>query len=106
MLVGVPKETFPGETRVALVPAGVAQLKKAKLEVIVEKDAGAAAGFLDLAYETAGASIAATRSEVHAAADVILQVRALGANPDGWQADMKLARSGQAIIAVMDALAV
>jgi H+-translocating NAD(P) transhydrogenase subunit alpha len=47
MKVGIPKETWPGETRVAVVPAAVAGLVKAGLEVAVEQDAGTAAGFPD-----------------------------------------------------------
>ncbi len=104
MLVGVPRESFPGERRVALAPMTLAHLKKAKLEVMIESGAGASAGFLDAAYADHGASIAASRREVFSAADVILQVRALGANPEGWQADLELMRSGQALIAVMDPL--
>ena len=57
MRVGVPKETWPGETRVALIPAGVTQLKKAGLDVVVERDAGAAAAFPDTAYVQAGAQV-------------------------------------------------
>ena len=55
MRVGVPKETWPGETRVALIPAGVTQLKKAGLDVVVEQRRGTAAGFPDAAYVQAGA---------------------------------------------------
>jgi NAD(P) transhydrogenase subunit alpha len=82
----------------------LAHLKKAKLEVMIESGAGASAGFLDAAYADHGASIAASRREVFSAADVILQVRALGANPEGWQADLELMRPGQVLIAVMDPL--
>ncbi len=106
MLVGVPRESFPGERRVALAPMTLAHLKKAKLEVMIESGAGASAGFLDAAYTDHGASIAASRREVFSTADVILQVRALGANPEGWQADIELLRPEQAFIAVMDPLSV
>ena len=58
MRVGVPQETWPGETRVALIPAGVTQLKKTGVDVVIERDAGTAAGFLDAAYVQAGAEIA------------------------------------------------
>ncbi len=105
MLIGVPKETFPGECRVALVPTTVIQLKKAKLEVVIEAGAGVAAGFPDPAYANAGAAILDTRSAVFVEADTILQVRALGANPTGWQADLALMHPGQTLIATMDALA-
>ena len=105
MLVGVPRESLPGERRVALAPMTLAHLKKAKLEVMIESGAGASAGFQDSSYADYGASIAASRQEVFSAADVILQVRALGANPPGWQADLELLRPEQALIAMMDPLA-
>ena len=54
MKVAVLKETFPGERRVALVPAAIASLMKSGLEVVVEAGAGAAAGFPDDAYRAAG----------------------------------------------------
>ena len=57
MRIGVPKEIVPGERRVALVPDGVARLVKAGLEVVVERDAGAEAGFPDEQYATAGATV-------------------------------------------------
>src|SRR3989304_4759100 len=68
MIVGVPKETFPGERRVALVPAVVPTLAKAKWEVLVESGAGAAAFYPDAAYVEKGARIAASRAEVFASA--------------------------------------
>ena len=50
MRVGIPKETWPGETRVAVIPAGAAALKKTGVDVAVEAGAGTAAGFPDEAY--------------------------------------------------------
>ncbi len=80
MIVAVAKETFPGERRVALVPAVVASLTKAGLEVLIESGAGQAAGFSDAQYAEKGAKIAGSRAEAFAA-DCLLQVRSLGANP-------------------------
>src|SRR5215471_17211287 len=76
MKTGVPRESFPGETRVALTPAAVTSLKKGGLDVLVERDAGTAAGFTDAAYEQAGASIV-SRADLFAGADILLQVRAI-----------------------------
>ena len=59
MIIAVAKETFPGERRVALVPASVAALKKLRCDVQVEAGAGAAAGFPDDEYRAAGAEIVA-----------------------------------------------
>ena len=75
MRVGVPKETAPRETRVALIPAGAATLKKAGVEVAVEAGAGQAAGFTDAAYQEQGASIV-SRDEVFKTADILVTVRA------------------------------
>jgi NAD(P) transhydrogenase subunit alpha len=74
MRVGVLREAWPGEARVALIPAAIAALKKSGLEVVVERDAGARAGFATPAYAQAGAAIA-SRDEVFATADILLQVR-------------------------------
>jgi len=104
MLIGVPGETYPDERRVALVPTTVSQLKKAKLDVVVESGAGVAAGFPDSAYIAAGATIASSRQEIFKDAGIILQVRALGANPDHWQDDIVLSTPGQIHIATMDPL--
>jgi H+-translocating NAD(P) transhydrogenase subunit alpha len=103
VLVGVLKETFPGERRVALVPTALAALKKAGLEIVVEAGAGTEAGFLDGAYREAGATVSAARDEVFAA-DVIVQVRGLGANPEGFHADLARMRPDQVLIATTDAL--
>jgi proton-translocating NAD(P)+ transhydrogenase subunit alpha len=72
MIVGVPKEIAPGERRVALVPDLVAKLIQAKLEVVVETDAGCAAGFLNAAYQEKGARV---EPDALANADVILKVQ-------------------------------
>ena len=96
MKVGVAKETWPGETRVALIPASVAALKKAGLDVLIERGAGAAAGFIDAAYEQAGATVA-SRADVFSQSDILLQVRAI-------PADLEALRPGQAVIGFADPL--
>lgn len=104
MVVGIPAETFPGERRVAAVPAVLPALVKAGLDVVVEPGAGAAAGFPDAGYADKGAALAADRAQVFAAADVVLQVRALGANPDAGRADLALMRAGQVVIGLSEPL--
>jgi NAD(P) transhydrogenase subunit alpha len=103
MRIGVPRETFPGERRVALVPAHVPQIVKTSAEVIVEAGAGAEAGFLDHDYEDKGARVAASRSDV-LAADLILQVRGPGANPTGSAAEIGTFRSGQVLVGMNEPL--
>ncbi len=104
MIVAVPKETFPGERRVALIPAALAVLQKAGLEIVVESGAGSAAGFPDKQYVEKGAKIVALRKELFAAADVVLQVRTLGANPEAGRADLDLLRPGLVLIGHCDPL--
>jgi len=102
MKVAVVKETFPGERRVALVPSAVPALTKAGLAVVVEADAGRAAGFSDDAYRAAGATIV-SRDEAFAA-DCILAVRAGGAAGAGWPADRDRLRRGAIVIGMCDPL--
>jgi len=104
MRVGVVRETFPGERRVALVPGVLASLKKAGLEVLIESQAGAAAGFTDAEYQEKGATVVADRAEVLRQADVLLQVRTLGANPEAGPSDLEHLRSGQTLIGLADPL--
>ncbi len=103
LAVGVPRETFPGEARVALVPAVLAPLARAGIDVVVEFGAGAAAGFTDRSYADHGARLG-TRDEVFAA-DVVAQVRACGANPDAGRDDLDRMFPDQVVIGIADPLA-
>jgi NAD(P) transhydrogenase subunit alpha len=98
MIVGVPKESFPGERRVALVPAVIPSLLKAGFEVVVESGAGAGAGYPDAEYAGKGAKILPERAEVFKAADVVLQVLCHGSNDVTGKADLPLLRAGQLLI--------
>jgi NAD(P) transhydrogenase subunit alpha len=104
MIVGVLIETFPGERRVATIPATVPALTKAGLEVLIEPGAGVSAGFLDAAYADKGARVAGDRAQVFADADVILQVRTLGANLVAGRSDLNLFKSGQTVIGFSEPL--
>ena len=95
--LGTPRETFPQERRVALIPRQCEVLKKAGLEVIIEQSAGVAAGFPDEMYVARGARIG-SREDVFREADVIAQVRCLGANPEIGRSDIPLMRPGQTLI--------
>ncbi|MGO9086728.1 MAG: Re/Si-specific NAD(P)(+) transhydrogenase subunit alpha [Candidatus Sulfotelmatobacter sp.] len=98
MIVGVPKESYPGEQRVALVPAAVPNLTKAGLEVVIEAGAGEQAGYPDAAYVDKGAKVLPDRAAVFGTADVILQVLCYGSNDITGKADLPLMRRGQALI--------
>lgn len=104
MIVGIVKESYPGERRVALVPASVATLIKFDCQVVVEPGAGAEAGFTNAAYADAGARLAANRAEVFAAANAVLQVRTLGANLEAGITDLELIHSGHVLIGFADPL--
>jgi len=95
--LGTPRETFPQERRVAVIPRQCEVLKKAGLEVIIEQSAGVAAGFPDEMYVARGARIG-SREDVFREADVIAQVRCLGANPEIGRSDIPLMHPGQTLI--------
>ena len=98
MIVGVPRESFPGERRVALVPAVIPNLTKAGLQVVVEAGAGFAAGYPDADYAAKGAKIVASRAEVFGAADIVVQVLCYGSNDKTGKEDVPLYRRGQVLI--------
>ncbi len=104
MIVGIPSETFPGERRVATIPAVVPALTAAGLEVLVEAGAGESAGFQDADYANKGARLATDRQQVFTEAETILQVRTLGANPTAGRSDLGRLRSGQTIIGFSEPL--
>jgi len=103
IVVGVPKETFPGERRVALIADIVPSMVKSGAEVLVESGAGVAAGITDESYTRKGAKIA-TRDEIFAKSEVVFQVRTFGANPAAGRADLGAMRPGQIVIGMTDSL--
>jgi len=104
MIVGVPKETYPGEKRVSLIPAIIPALVKAGMEVVIESGAGSEAGYPDDAYTEKGGKIARSRGEVFETAQIITHVRLLGANPEEGQRDLPLYKTGQLVIGMAEAL--
>jgi H+-translocating NAD(P) transhydrogenase subunit alpha len=94
----VPKETYPGERRVALTPAVLPALAKAGLEVVIESGAGSAAGYPDSYYSDKGAKVVPSRADVFSAADIIVQVLGYGANDLTGKADVPLIRKRQTLI--------
>jgi H+-translocating NAD(P) transhydrogenase subunit alpha len=98
MIVGVPRESYPGERRVALAPAVLANLAKAGIQVTIEVGAGAAAGYPDAEYSEKGAKVVGTRAEVFAAAEIVVQVLCHGSNDRTGKADLPLLRRGQILV--------
>ncbi|PWU08245.1 MAG: NAD(P)(+) transhydrogenase (Re/Si-specific) subunit alpha, partial [Terriglobia bacterium] len=98
IVAGVVTESAPGERRVAVVPSALTVLNKTGAQVLMETGAGLASGFPDSEYSDKGVKIAVSRADVFAQADVILQVRSLGANPETGSSDLSLMRPGQVVI--------
>ena len=98
MIVGVPRETAPGERRVALIPETAEKLAKSGVGVMVERGAGDRAFYADDAYTRAGATIAADAREVYAKSDLILHVRRPAADV------MEMLRDGVVIVAPLQPL--
>ena len=74
MKIGIPKETAPGERRVALIPETVKKLAAKKIETVVEAGAGAASSFSDEEYTAAGATIASSFEDLAAKSDAIIKI--------------------------------
>lgn len=83
MKIGVPSEVMAGETRTALIPPLAEQLVDRGHEVTVTAGGGTAAGWSDDRYREAGCTVLEHRNDVFARCEIILQVRGLGASPDG-----------------------
>ena len=106
MIVGVPKESFPGERRVALVPSVIPTLAKAGLEVVVEAGAGTGACYPDADYVAKGAKIIPDRAEVFRISDVIAQVLGIGSNDQTGEADLPLLHRDQIVVGFLRPLGV
>src|SRR5207248_10241849 len=95
--------TYPRERRVRLVPTSEPALVKAGMEVLVQTEAGVAAGFADQQYVEKGAKVVSSREEA-LAAEIVVQVRALGANLKAGREDLSRLRPGQVILGLSDPL--
>lgn len=98
MIIGIPKESFPGERRVGTVPSIVPQLKKAGFEIVIEAGAGISAGYLDKDYVDKGATVLGSREEIFKTADIIVQVLCYGSNDKTGKEDVALYREGQFLV--------
>src|SRR5580658_7593867 len=98
MIIGIPRETYPGERRVALVPGVIPSLLKAGFEVVVEAGAGTEAAFPDADFSARGAKILPERADVFRTADIILQVLCHGSNDASGKDDLPLLRADQFLV--------
>jgi NAD(P) transhydrogenase len=96
LIVGAPRETYPNERRVSLTPQNVALLKKKGFgSVLVERDAGAAAQFLDNDYVKAGATLV-SKEELYSRTDIMLKVR-----PPSQDEEVKNLKEGSTVISFL-----
>jgi NAD(P) transhydrogenase subunit alpha len=98
VIIGIAKEMYPGERRVALVPAVLPTLTKAGFEIHVQSGAGFSTGYADSLYTEKGAKIVADRASVFAVADIVAQVLCYGANDINGKEDVPLYRKGQILV--------
>jgi NAD(P) transhydrogenase subunit alpha len=103
MIIGIPRETPPGEQRVAMVPAVLPLLAKLGATVIVEAGAGARAGYPDDDFRAKGAELV-DRATVFARADIVVQLHGYGTNRDSNRPDLGALRPGQTLIGFHEAL--
>ena len=103
-VVGILKESYPGERRVAIVPASVPNLVKAGCKVVVEAGAGLEAGYPDNQYSEKGAEITPKRADVFNAANVLVQVLCYGANDKTGRADLEMLKPEQVMFGFLRAL--
>jgi NAD(P) transhydrogenase subunit alpha len=98
LIIGVPKEIYPGERRVALVPAVLPTLTKAGFEVHIQAGAGIEAGYPDSVYNDKGAKIVADRAGLFSSADIVVQVLCYGSNDKTGEQDLALFRRNQILV--------
>ena len=98
MIIGVPKESYPGDRRVAIVPAVLPTLIKAGFEIHIETGAGNGAGYPDSLYIDKGAKIVADRAAVFGGADIVVQVLCYGSNDKTGKQDVPLYRRDQILV--------
>jgi NAD(P) transhydrogenase subunit alpha len=95
VIVGAPKEIFPGENRVAMTPESATHLQKLGHSCVIESGAGVAARFSDADYEAAGVKIVKTAAALWKEADIVAKVRP----PE--DTEVKRARKGQTVISFL-----
>jgi H+-translocating NAD(P) transhydrogenase subunit alpha len=98
VIIGVAKEIYPGERRVALTPAVIPMLEKAGLQIAVEAGAGQSAGYPDAQYQEKGAKVVAERAALFSQSDILVQVLCHGANDKNGASDLELLRKGQVLV--------
>lgn len=104
MVIAVPKEIFPGENRVSIVPDIASKLIKKGFSINVEKDAGYKAGFTNEQYEQAGAKIIGNVEDLYSSADIVLKVQRPVEHPELNKHELDLMKEGTLLITFMYSL--
>ncbi len=104
MIIGVIRETFPGEKRVALTPASISVLRKAGFEIFIETNAGDAAGFPDNLYQEKGATIVKEHDMIFSACSIILHVHPFVSYPNTVESDLLLFHQDHILLSLLDPL--
>jgi H+-translocating NAD(P) transhydrogenase subunit alpha len=99
--VGIPKEIYPGECRVAATPETAKVLQKYGFEVLVESGAGASANFCDEAYQQADCQIVPDAASLWETADIVLKVRAPQDHPQLGKSETELLKEGGTLISFL-----
>jgi NAD(P) transhydrogenase subunit alpha len=97
MLIGVPKEIYPGENRVAIIPSGIDALLSAGFQVVIEEGAGIKSHYGDDVYRNMGASIAPSAQSLYDQADIVLKVR------QPLDEEVSLLKENSTLICLLDA---
>jgi NAD(P) transhydrogenase subunit alpha len=105
VIIGITRELVAGENRVSLCPDNVQSLVEKGLELLIEQNAGAQAGFSDDDYISVGAKVVSDRDELFTKSDVILQVQSFGSNTENADDDLKRLKAKQLVIGMMEPLA-
>ncbi len=104
MVIGVPKEIYPGENRVAMVPDIAGKLIKKGFEVLIQSDAGLNAGFTNQEYEKAGVKVLSDLQELYSKSDIILKVQRPIEHPQYGKNELELMKLGSLLITFMYSL--
>ncbi|MGB9663912.1 MAG: Re/Si-specific NAD(P)(+) transhydrogenase subunit alpha [Ignavibacteria bacterium] len=104
MIIGIPKEIFPGENRVAMVPDVAGKLIKKGFEILIESDAGLNAGFTNQEYEKVGVKVLNDLKELYSKSDIILKVQRPIEHPQFGKNELDLMKPGSLLITFMYSL--
>lgn len=104
MIIGIPKEIYPGENRVAMVPDVAGKLIKKGFDVLIETNAGLNAGFTNEEYEKVGVKVLDDLKELYSKSDIVLKVQRPVEHPQYGKNELELMKPGSLLITFMYSL--